>query len=96
MVSYDFSYYLYRLGTEDVGLEYQAPQPVQTLLRLQVNVISVSSGALHSLALTDCGVSFVIFCLKVSSYLMYNPVYLIMCSLNYLWLYNNFSLSVLR
>lgn len=47
----------HRLGTEDLGLEYQAPQPVQTLLRLQVNVISVSCGALHTLALTDCGVS---------------------------------------
>lgn len=45
-----------RLGTEDLGLEYQAPQPVQTLLRLQVNVISVSCGALHTLALTDCGI----------------------------------------
>lgn len=61
VLSCDFLYYLYRLGTEDVGLEYQAPQPVQTLLRLQVNVISVSSGALHSLALTDCGVSLIYF-----------------------------------
>lgn len=59
-------FFLIRLGTEDVGLEYQAPQPVQTLLRLQVNVISVSSGALHSLALTDCGVSFHIFCINLN------------------------------
>lgn len=65
MLSYDFLYDFHRLGTEDVGLEYQAPQPVQTLLRLQVNVISVSCGALHSLALTDCGVSFDIFSMNL-------------------------------
>ena len=58
MQNHDFWYYLDRLGIEDVGLEYQVPQPVQALLRLQVNVISVSCGALHTLALTDCGVSF--------------------------------------
>lgn len=84
-----FLYYLFRLGTEDVGLEYQAPQPVQTLLRLQVNVISVSSGALHSLALTDCGVSFDIFCMNLLKsqlhILIYEPVSVIMYCLNYLF-----------
>lgn len=75
-------YHFYRLGTEDVGLEYQAPQPIQTLLRLQVNVISVSCGALHSLALTDCGVSLDIFYInlfkKQMHVLMYKSIYLTM------------------
>ncbi|CAL1300518.1 unnamed protein product, partial [Larinioides sclopetarius] len=44
-----------RLGTEDISAEYQPPQPVLTFLRLQVNVIAVSCGALHTLALTDFG-----------------------------------------
>ncbi|GIY76864.1 hypothetical protein CDAR_513182 [Caerostris darwini] len=44
-----------RLGTEDIVAEYQSPQPVLTFLRLQVNVLVVSCGALHSLALTDFG-----------------------------------------
>ncbi|KFM80414.1 X-linked retinitis pigmentosa GTPase regulator-like protein, partial [Stegodyphus mimosarum] len=44
-----------RLGTEDVGAEYQVPQPVPALLRLQVTVLTVSCGALHTLALTDYG-----------------------------------------
>ncbi|XP_054722034.1 uncharacterized protein LOC129231695 [Uloborus diversus] len=44
-----------RLGLEDVSVEYQSPQPVPTFLRLQINVLAVSCGALHTLALTDCG-----------------------------------------
>ncbi|XP_015916558.2 uncharacterized protein [Parasteatoda tepidariorum] len=43
-----------RLGIEDID-EYLPPQPVPILLQLQVNVLSVSCGALHTLALTDYG-----------------------------------------
>ncbi|GFY45525.1 x-linked retinitis pigmentosa GTPase regulator homolog [Trichonephila inaurata madagascariensis] len=45
-----------RLGIEDTGTDYHPPQPVITFLRLQINVLAVSCGALHTLALTDFGV----------------------------------------
>ncbi|KAG8181594.1 hypothetical protein JTE90_013556 [Oedothorax gibbosus] len=45
-----------RLGTEDMGMEYQSPLPVITFLQLRVNVLAVSCGSAHTLALTDFGI----------------------------------------
>lgn len=45
-----------RLGNGQTTAEYQVPDKVSSLLRLQVKVLAVSCGALHTLALTDCGV----------------------------------------